>query len=65
VIAPVAAFWRRACSAMLLKAEFTPSNPTLRFGRPDEFARGAAFLAFDATFTTAAELAVGGGHSQL
>jgi NAD(P)-dependent dehydrogenase (short-subunit alcohol dehydrogenase family) len=50
---------------MLLKAEFTASNPTLRFGRPDEFARGAAFLAFDATFTTAAELAVGGGHSQL
>lgn len=40
-------------------------NPMLRFGRPEEFARAAAFLAFDATFTTGAELAVDGGGSQL
>lgn len=51
--------------AAQMKAEFAASNPMLRFGRPDEFARAAAFLAFDATFTTGAELAVDGGHSQL
>lgn len=48
-----------------LKAEFAASNPMLRFGRPEEFARAAVFMAFDATFTTGAELAVDGGHSQL
>ncbi|WP_460529726.1 SDR family oxidoreductase [Humibacter ginsengiterrae] len=36
-----------------------------RFGRPDEVARAVAFLAFDATFTTGAELTVDGGVSQL
>ncbi|MGH3638617.1 MAG: SDR family oxidoreductase, partial [Mycobacterium sp.] len=45
--------------------EFAATNPMLRFGHPDEFARAAAFMAFDATFTTGAELAVDGGHSQL
>jgi NAD(P)-dependent dehydrogenase (short-subunit alcohol dehydrogenase family) len=34
-----------------------------RFGTLDEFARAAAFLAFDATYTTGAELALdGSGH---
>jgi NAD(P)-dependent dehydrogenase (short-subunit alcohol dehydrogenase family) len=36
-----------------------------RFGTPDEVARAAAFLAFDATYTTGAELAVDGGATQL
>ncbi len=51
--------------AAKLKAEFAASNPMKRFGRADEFARAAVFMAFDATFTTGAELAVDGGHSQL
>jgi NAD(P)-dependent dehydrogenase (short-subunit alcohol dehydrogenase family) len=41
------------------------TNPMKRFGRPQEVARAAAFLAFEATFTTGAELAVDGGASQL
>jgi NAD(P)-dependent dehydrogenase (short-subunit alcohol dehydrogenase family) len=36
-----------------------------RFGRPEEVAAAVAFLGFDATFTTGAELAVDGGASQL
>ncbi|CAM5506572.1 hypothetical protein SVIOM342S_01701 [Streptomyces violaceorubidus] len=36
-----------------------------RFGTPEEIARAAAFLAFDATYTTGAELAVDGGATQL
>lgn len=51
--------------AAKLKAEFAASNPMKRFGCADEFARAAVFMAFDATFTTGAELAVDGGHSQL
>lgn len=51
--------------AVALKAELAAGNPMRRFGHPDEFARAAVFLAFDATFTTGTELAVDGGHSQL
>jgi NAD(P)-dependent dehydrogenase (short-subunit alcohol dehydrogenase family) len=40
-------------------------NPMKRFGRPEEVARAVVFLAFEATFTTGAELAVDGGASQL
>lgn len=36
-----------------------------RFGLPDEVARAVLFLAFDATFTTGAELPVDGGASML
>jgi NAD(P)-dependent dehydrogenase (short-subunit alcohol dehydrogenase family) len=36
-----------------------------RIGSPDEVARAALFLGFDATFTTGAELPVDGGLSQL
>jgi NAD(P)-dependent dehydrogenase (short-subunit alcohol dehydrogenase family) len=46
-------------------AQYTASNPMQRMGDPNEVARAAAFLAFDATFTTGAELAVDGGVSQL
>jgi NAD(P)-dependent dehydrogenase (short-subunit alcohol dehydrogenase family) len=36
-----------------------------RFGEAEEVAKAAAFLAFDATYTTGAELPVDGGASQL
>ncbi|GAO04025.1 SDR family oxidoreductase [Anaeromyxobacter sp. PSR-1] len=42
--------------------ELTPMG---RIGSPGEVARAALFLAFDATFTTGAELPVDGGLSQL
>lgn len=41
------------------------ANPMKRLGRPEEVARAVAFLAFEATFTTGAELTVDGGASQL
>ncbi len=39
--------------------------PMRRFGTSEEIAKAALFLAFDATFTTGAELPVDGGWSQL
>jgi NAD(P)-dependent dehydrogenase (short-subunit alcohol dehydrogenase family) len=39
--------------------------PMKRFGRPEETAKAAIFLAFDATFTTGHELPVDGGMTQL
>ncbi|MGW6774846.1 SDR family oxidoreductase [Streptomyces sp. NPDC055037] len=39
--------------------------PMLRLGTPSEVAKAALFLAFDATYTTGAELAVDGGGTQL
>lgn len=47
------------------KQQMTEGNPMKRFGRPDEVAEALLFLAFDATFTTGAELVVDGGGSQL
>ncbi|PJE93834.1 short-chain dehydrogenase [Streptomyces carminius] len=47
------------------KAQVLADNPMGRFGSPGEIARAAAFLAFDATYTTGAELAVDGGRTQL
>ncbi|GLY72953.1 glucose 1-dehydrogenase [Actinoallomurus iriomotensis] len=47
------------------KAQMTADNPMLRFGDPEEIAKAVEFLAFDATYTTGAELAVDGGASQL
>ena len=41
------------------------SVPMKRIGQPEEIAKAVAFLAFDATFTTGAELPVDGGWSQL
>lgn len=40
-------------------------NPMKRMGQPEEVARAALFLAFEATFTTGAELPVDGGLTQL
>jgi NAD(P)-dependent dehydrogenase (short-subunit alcohol dehydrogenase family) len=39
--------------------------PMLRLGTPSEVTKAALFLAFDATYTTGAELAVDGGGTQL
>lgn len=47
------------------RAERTASNPMKRYGTVEEFATAAAFLAFDATYTTGIELSVDGGETQL
>lgn len=52
-------------AAAQFKAERVANNPMRRFGTPAEIARAAAFLAFDATYTTGTELAVDGGTTQL
>lgn len=54
-----------AAAAARFKAERVAENPMRRFGTPAEIATAAAFLAFDATYTTGAELIVDGGVSQL
>jgi NAD(P)-dependent dehydrogenase (short-subunit alcohol dehydrogenase family) len=36
-----------------------------RLGRPEEVSKAVLFLAFDATFTTGAELPVDGGMTQV
>ncbi len=48
-----------------IKTQVIADNPMGRFGTPDEIAAAAAFLAFDATFTTGVELPVDGGLTQL
>jgi NAD(P)-dependent dehydrogenase (short-subunit alcohol dehydrogenase family) len=52
-------------AAAQLKAQVVADNPMQRFGTLREFAMAAAFLAFDATYTTGAEFAVDGGRTQL
>ena len=52
-------------AAKRTKDEMRERNPLKRFGRPEEVAAAAAFLAFDATFTTGAELSIDGGVSQI
>ncbi|NKZ00024.1 SDR family oxidoreductase [Nocardiopsis alborubida] len=52
-------------AAERFKAERVADNPMRRFGTTEEIAVAAAFLAFDATYTTGTELAVDGGASQL
>jgi NAD(P)-dependent dehydrogenase (short-subunit alcohol dehydrogenase family) len=48
-----------------LEAQLREANPMKRFGTPEEVGRAALFLAFDATFSTGAELPVDGGLTQL
>ena len=40
-------------------------NPMKRVGNAEEIARAVVFLAFEATYTTGAEIPVDGGASQL
>ncbi len=47
------------------KHQMSGNNPMKRFGRPEEVANALVFLAFEATYTTGAELVVDGGGSQL
>ena len=47
------------------KQAMSEENPMKRFGLPEEVAKAVAFLAFQATYTTGAELVVDGGGSQL
>ena len=47
------------------KAQVIEMVPMKRMGRAEEVAKAVAFLAFDATFTTGAELVVDGGATQL
>lgn len=47
------------------KTQMAADNPMLRMGTPTEVAKAVVFLAFEATYTTGAELAVDGGGSQL
>jgi len=48
-----------------LREQMSGMNPMKRFGTSDEIAKAVLFLAFDATFTSGAELPVDGGWSQL
>ena len=52
-------------AAQQTKAQLAAENPMLRLGNPAEVARAMLFLAFEATYTTGAELAVDGGGSQI
>lgn len=45
--------------------QFREAVPMKRFGLPEEVARAAVFLAFEATFTTGADLPVDGGVGQV
>jgi NAD(P)-dependent dehydrogenase (short-subunit alcohol dehydrogenase family) len=48
-----------------MREAFRASNPMRRMAEAQEVARAVLFLAFDATFTTGAEIPVDGGASQL
>lgn len=52
-------------AASQARSQMTDENPMKRFGDPAEVAAAVAFLAFDATYTTGAELPVDGGGSQI
>ncbi|MBB4684969.1 SDR family oxidoreductase [Amycolatopsis jiangsuensis] len=47
------------------RSDMVVQVPMQRLGTPEEVARTVAFLAFDATYTTGAELAMDGGGSQI
>jgi NAD(P)-dependent dehydrogenase (short-subunit alcohol dehydrogenase family) len=51
--------------AAQVTGQLREANPMKRFGTSEEVAKAVLFLAFDATYTTGAELPVDGGLSQL
>jgi NAD(P)-dependent dehydrogenase (short-subunit alcohol dehydrogenase family) len=51
--------------AVQIREKMTGIIPMKRWGTSEEIAKAVLFLAFDATFTTGAELPVDGGWSQL
>ena len=51
--------------AAQIREKMTGMIPMKRWGTSEEIAKAVLFLAFDATFTTGAELPVDGGWSQL
>lgn len=51
--------------AAAVTGQMREGNPMKRFGTPEEVAKAVLFLAFDATYTTGAELPVDGGLTQL
>ena len=51
--------------AAQIREKMIGMSPMKRWGTSDEIAKAVLFLAFDATFTTGAELPVDGGWSQL
>jgi NAD(P)-dependent dehydrogenase (short-subunit alcohol dehydrogenase family) len=51
--------------AAQLREKMIGMSPMKRFGTSEEVAKAVLYLAFDATFTTGAELPVDGGWSQL
>ncbi|MBY0381568.1 MAG: SDR family oxidoreductase [Xanthobacteraceae bacterium] len=51
--------------AAQLTGQMSEANPMKRLGTSQEVAKAVVFLAFDASFTTGAELPVDGGQSQL
>ena len=52
-------------AAAQVKEKMTGMIPMKRFGTSEEIAKAVLFLAFDATFTTGAEIPVDGGWSQI
>ena len=61
----VAKVWPDKDVAAQAVAQMTEAIPMKRFGTSEEVAKAVLFLAFDATYTTGAELPVDGGWSQL
>ncbi len=51
--------------AAQIREKMIGMSPMKRFGTSDEIAKAVLFLAFDATYTTGAEIPVDGGWSQL
>jgi len=51
--------------AAQITGQMGEANPMKRLATSEEVAKAVLFLAFDATYTTGAELPVDGGQSQL
>jgi NAD(P)-dependent dehydrogenase (short-subunit alcohol dehydrogenase family) len=58
-------FFRGKPKAAQIREKMTGMVPMKRWGTSEEIAKAVLFLAFDATFTTGAEIPVDGGWSQL